>query len=135
MSSNILPIQNTFVKITDDGELHISAKSVVEAKIAIKEMKLKKKEYALVRREISQRQKQIRVEYTDQVRQRGSKFRGGGSIGRLVRTVQTINRDADRRSLAQELAPLEQQKNTVETIINSIDQGILQIEKFIFENS
>jgi len=131
----MLPNQNSFVKITDDGELSISARSVAEAKIAIKELKLKKKEYALVKREISQQQKQIRAEYTDQVRQRGSKFRGGGSVGRLVRTVQTINRDADRRSLAQELAPLEQQKNAVEAVITAIDQKILRVERFIVENS
>ncbi len=135
MSPNMLPNQNSFVKITDDGELSISARSVAEAKIAIKELKLKKKEYALVKREISQQQKQIRAEYTDQVRQRGSKFRGGGSVGRLVRTVQTINRDADRRSLAQELAPLEQQKNAVEAVITAIDQKILRVERFIVENS
>ncbi|MCY7275151.1 MAG: hypothetical protein LH702_15800 [Phormidesmis sp. CAN_BIN44] len=131
----MLPNQNSFVKITDDGELRISARSVAEAKIAIKELKLKKKEYALVKREISQQQKQIRAEYTDQVRQRGSKFRGGGSIGRFVRTVQTINRDETRRSLAQDLAPLEQQKSAVEAIINAIDQTILQVERFIIENS
>jgi hypothetical protein len=135
MSPNMLPNQNSFVKITDNGELIISARSVAEAKIAIKELRLKKKEYALVKREISQQQKQIRAEYTDQVRQRGSKFRGGGSVGRLIRTVQTINRDADRRSLAQELAPLEQQKNGVEAVITAIDQTILQVERFIVENS
>ena len=135
MFPNMLPNQNSFARITDNGELTISARSVTEAKIAIKELKLKKKEYALVKREISQQQKQIRAEYTDQVRQRGSKFRGGGSVGRLIRTVQTINRDADRRSLAQELAPLEQQKNAVEAIITAIDQTILQVERFIVENS
>ncbi len=128
----MLPNQNSFVTITADGDLRVSARSVAEAKIAIKELKLKKKEYALVKREITQRQKQIRAEYTDSVRQRGSKFRGGGSIGRLVRTVQTINRDADRRTLAQELAPLEQQKNGVEAIINAIDQAILQVEKIYY---
>ncbi len=127
--------QNGFVTITEDGQLLVSAKSIAEAKIAIKELKLKKKEYALIKREISQQQKQIRAEYTDRVRQRGSKFRGGGSIGSFVRTVQTINRDADRRLLAQQLAPLEQKKNVVEAIINAIDQAILQIERYILENS
>jgi hypothetical protein len=131
----MLSNQNSFVMIDPDGDLRVSARSVAEAKIAIKELKLKKKEYALAKREISQNQKQIRAEYTDSVRQRGSKFRGGGGIGSFVRTVQTISRDADRRSLAQELAPLEQQKNTVESIINAIDRAILQIEKFIIENS
>ncbi|NJO79247.1 MAG: hypothetical protein HC827_12490 [Cyanobacteria bacterium RM1_2_2] len=131
----MLPNQNSFVMIATDGEWRILVRSVAEAKTAIKELKLKKKEYALIKREISQQQKQIRAEYTDQVRQRGSKFRGGGSIGCLVRTVQTIHRDADRRTLAQELAPLEQQKNAIEAIINTIDQTILQVERFIIENS
>ncbi len=131
----MLPNQKGFVTMTDSGELRISARSVAEAKIAIKELKLKKKEYALMKREISQQQKQIRADYTDQVRQRGSKLRGGGSIGHLVRTVQTINRDADRRTLAQELAPLEQQKNVIESMVNTIDQTILQVERFILENS
>lgn len=132
---DMLPNQNNFVTITDNGELRVSAQSVPEAKIAIKELKLKKKEYALLKREISQHQKQIRVEYTDMVRQRGSKFIGGGSIGRLVRTVQTINRDAERRSLAEQLAPLEQKKNAIEAIIIAIDQMILQVERYIVENS
>lgn len=72
----MLPDQNSFVTITDDGELRVSARSIAETKIAIKELKLKKKEYALVKRKIHQNQKQIRAEYTDRVRQRGSKFRG-----------------------------------------------------------
>lgn len=109
-------------------------RSVAEAKITIKCLKLKKKEYALAKKEISQQQKEIRATYTEQVRQRGSKFIGGGGIGRIVRTVQTINRDADRRNLAEALAPLEQRKNKVETAINLIDQKILQIERYIVEN-
>lgn len=131
----MLSNQDSFVIITNDGELLVSAQSVAEAKIALKELKLKKKEYTLVKREISQQQRQIRAEYTDKVRQRGSKFRGGGNIGSFVRTIQTINRDADRRTLAQELAPLEQQKNTVEAMINAIASTILQVERFIMENS
>lgn len=131
----MLPDPKSFVTITANGKLHVSAQSVAEAKIAIKELKLKKKEYNLVKREISQNQKRIRAEYTQMVRQRGSKVMGGGSIGRFVRTVQTIQRDSDRRALAQQLAPLEQQKNAVEVIINAIDQAILQIERYIVEHS
>ena len=126
--------QGNFVSIDDEGEFHISVESVQEAKIAIKELKLKKKEYALVKREISQQQKVIRAEYTENVRQRGSKMRGGGGLGQLIRTVQTINRDADRRALAQQLAPLEQQNNIIDGIINAIEQAILKIEKYILEN-
>ena len=58
----------------------------------------------------------IRAEYTDKVRQQGSKVRGGGSLGSLARTLQTANRDADRRALAKQLAPLEEQKNAVDVV-------------------
>lgn len=128
-------VPTSFVTITDDGKLSISAQSVAEAKIAIKEMKLKKKEYSLIKREISQQQKQIRAEYTDTVRRRGSKVRGGGSLGSFIRTVQTINRDAERSALARQLAPLEQQKNVMDVMINAIEQAILQVERYIVENS
>ena len=63
------------------------------------------------------------------------KVRGSGTISRLARTFQTINRDDDRRGLAQQLAPLEQQKNAVDEKINEIDQSILQIERYNIENS
>ncbi|WP_375515927.1 hypothetical protein [uncultured Nostoc sp.] len=129
-----MPNKTNLVTINDDGKLHISVQSLAEAKIALKELKLKKKEYAFVKREISQQQKITRAEYTDRVRQRGSKVKGAGSIGRIVRTFQTINRDADRRALAQELAPLEQEKNAIDGIINAIDQAILQIERYMIEN-
>lgn len=130
----MLPEQNDFVTITNDGRIVISAQSLVEAKLAIKGLKLKKKEYALMKRELTQQQKIIRAEYTDKVRQQGSKVRSGGSLGRLVRTVQTVNRDADRRALAQRLAPLEKQKNAVDAIITAIDEAILQLERYIIEN-
>jgi hypothetical protein len=131
----MLPNQNDFVTFSNDGRINISIQSLPEAKPAIKALKLKKKEYALVKRELTQQQKMIRAEYTDKVRQQGSKVRGGGGIGRFVRTVQTMNRDADRRALAQRLAPLEEQKNAVDAVITTIDQAILQLEKYIIENS
>lgn len=132
---SMLPDQKKFVTIAANGQISISVQSLAEAKVALKELKLKKKENALVKRELTQQQKIIRAEYTDKVRQQGSKVRGGGSIGRIVRTIQTVNRDADRRALAQRLAPLEEQKTAVDGTINTIDQAILQIERYIVENS
>jgi hypothetical protein len=37
--------------------------------------------------------------------------------------------------LAEQLAPLEEQKNAVDAVITAIDQAILQLEKYIVENS
>lgn len=100
----------SLVKIANTDEIYVTAQSVIEAKAAIKELKLKKKEYALVKKEITQQQKLIRAEYTDKVRRQGSKVRGGGHLGSFVRSLQTYNRDSNRRALADRLAPLEQQK-------------------------
>ncbi|MEH2144049.1 hypothetical protein [Nostoc sp.] len=131
----MLPDKSSFVTINSDGKLHILVQSLAEAKIAIKELKLKKKEYAWRKREISQQQKIIRAEYTDNVRQRGSKTRGSSIMSRLAQTLQTSKSDADRRALAQQLPPLEQQKNAVDEKINEIDQAMLQIERYNIENS
>ncbi|MCU0534324.1 MAG: hypothetical protein MUD14_10570 [Hydrococcus sp. Prado102] len=125
----------SLVTITRTGEIYMIVKSVIDAKAAIKELKLKKREYALVKKEITQQQKLIRAEYTDQVRRQGSKMRGGGQLGSLVRSIQTYNRNSNRRELADQLAPLEQQKNVVETVIHAIEQEILHLERYILEHS
>ncbi len=98
----------TYVTISDDG--HISARycNVGEARLALKELRLLKKQLALAKRQVKQQQKATRAEHTDYVRRRGSKFIGGGGIGRFIRTVQTISRDHTRYQLANSLAPLEQ---------------------------
>lgn len=125
----------SLVTITRTGEICMIVKSVIDAKAAIKELKLKKREYALIKKEIIQQQKLIRAEYTDQVRRQGSKIRGGGQLGSLVRSIQTYNRNSNRRALADRLAPLEQQKNVVETVIHAIEQEILHLERYILEHS
>lgn len=81
-----------------------------------------------------QEQKQIRSQYTDSIRRQGSKFRGGGGVGKFIRTVQTASRDAQRRNLARELEPLEKKKFEIESVINAINQTLLQIESFLLEN-
>lgn len=109
--------------------------SIPEAKLKIKQLKLKKKELNLIKKEINQQQKQIRAEYTDAIRKQGSKFRGGGKIGKFIRNVQTFSRDAQRRALAEALEPLEQKKQIVQSSIHEIEYTILQLEAYIIENS
>lgn len=48
------------VTITD-GKVNVSVSSIAEAKLAIKQLKLKKKEYNLLKKEIVQKQKSIRT--------------------------------------------------------------------------
>ncbi len=77
----------------DDGSISLSIHSLPEAKLAIKQLKLWKKELGVIKRQVAEQQRGIRSEYTDQVRQQASKFRGGGGFGQFVRAVQTANRD------------------------------------------
>ena len=123
----------SFVEIVG-STVRVNASSTAEAKLALKELKLKKKEYALLKRELNLKQKEVRAAYTDEVRTRGSMLRGGGGLGKFVRLVQTVSRDGKRNQLAVALAPLEQEKQSIESIVNAIDSVMLQVETYILNN-
>ena len=125
----------SLVTITPDGRILADINSVPQARQVIKELRLHKKQLNLQKRQINDQQRVIRSQYTHEVRQRGSKLRGGGKIGRFVRTVQTASRDARRAQLAHELAPLENQKRQIEAVKIAIDQAILRVEEYIEVNS
>jgi hypothetical protein len=110
------------------GTVRVTAKSRAEATIALKELKIKRKEFGLKKRAISDQQRAIRANYTDEVRNRGSMMRGGGGIGKIFRTIQTISRDGRRSRLAHELAPLETKKQEIEAVLRAIDSVIVQLE-------
>lgn len=48
----------SFVEIVN-STAHVKASSISEAKLALKDLKLKKKEYALLKRELNEKQKEI----------------------------------------------------------------------------
>jgi len=114
--------------------VNVNANSVVEAKLALKELKLKKKEFGLMKRGVNERQKQIRASYTQEVRNRGSMVRGGGGVGKFFRAVQTISRDTKRAQLAAALAPYEQEKQRIESMIQAIDSAIIQVESHLLRH-
>jgi hypothetical protein len=122
---NLTP--TTYVQIEGDT-VHYNVTNLAEAKIALKELKLKKKELGLLKREVAARQKEIRTAYTNEVRQRGSMFRGGGGLGKLVRAMQSASRDSKRAALANDLAPLENQKSRIDSMIGTIDYLIVRLE-------
>ena len=116
-----------FVKIIGN-ELIVRAKSIAEIKLALKELKLKKKELSLAKRILNEEQKQIRSQYTEEVRFRGSMIRGGGGLGKFLRAVQTASRDSKRAALARNLSPYEVRKQEIESMLRAIDSAILQVE-------
>lgn len=117
------------------NKLDLAYNSLSEAKLAIKELKLLKKDQSLKKKVINQEQKAIRANYTERVRTRGSKVRGGGKIGRFVRTVQTANRDGERAALARELRPLEDRRQVIEATLLTIDKALIMIESDILNNN
>jgi hypothetical protein len=124
-----------FVEFTQDGRIIIRASTVAEAKLALKELKLKKKENSITKREITNQQQQIRAGYTDKIRREGTKMRGGGSIGRFVRDFQTSSRNIDKANLARKLAPINKQKSQIDAILTAIDKAVIQVETYILKNS
>lgn len=125
----------SYINLLTDGKIRIAVKSVAEAKIALKELKIKKKELQVQKKEISEQIRCIRASYTDTNLRRGSKMRGGGWVGKVVRTWQTAERDGARQNLANNIAPYEEKKRWIESALISIDKGVLIIEDFISQHS
>jgi hypothetical protein len=119
----------------DRNGVRLNIGSVAEAKQALKELKLKKKELSLLRKQVVAQQQALRAEHTDKVRTQGSMLRGGGGLGKFIRNVQRASRDADKRQLANALRPLEMQKQSLDSLITAVEQAILKVEAYIVQNS
>ena len=118
-----------------NGDVKLDIKSVPDAKLALKQLRLRKRELGAAKKVVMEEQRQIRAGYTEKVRERGSKFGGGGGVGRFVRAVQSASRDADRKQLAKNLEPYEEQRSRLEAAMNVIDRAILQVENYIAQSS
>jgi hypothetical protein len=121
------------VSISPDGKVDVQWRSIAEAKLAIKKIKLLKKQASVEKKAATNAQRMIRASYTQRVRQRGSKMRGGGWVGSIVRGIQTASRDADRAGLADQLAPWEAKKDQCDRIILQLESLILKIEARLAE--
>lgn len=124
-----------YITVASNGRISVNANSAAEANAAIKELRILKKSFALQKRAVLDRQKAIRAKYTDQVRRRGSKFRGGGGFGRFIRNMQTISRDSSRSELARQLEPLENEKQRLEHAIAQVDSLITQVQSHLLRMS
>ena len=62
-------------------------------------------------------------------------MRGGGGLGKFVRAIQTVSRDSKRAGLANDLAPLEQEKVRIERMVGAIDSLIIRLEAYILNLS
>lgn len=123
-----------YTSLLPTGRVSITVKSAAEAQIALKELRMHKKDIQLQKKEISGELRRIRTAHTDVNLRRGSKMPGGGWIGRMIRIFQTASRDNHRYDLATKTAPLEGKKQYLEAALISIDKATLLLEKYIATN-
>ena len=83
-----------------------------------------------------EQQRQLRAEYTDNVRDRSTAGKGVGAliskdVGKAAKKVASLQNSYDRKDLATELEPLEQQRVEIESAIAELDQQKLRIDKWM----
>lgn len=111
----------------------LSFDTVAQAKLAIRQLRLMKKELGIEKKDLTTQMSEIRAGRRSQVAQQGSMVRGGGGLGRAVRTGQRVGRDADRRKHVGALAPYEEAKSEIDRRVMMIDQIILSIDQMILD--
>jgi len=119
--------------VEDDGTVRANATTVPEAKIAIKELRLEKKDWTVTKKDIAAQVAAIRADYRSEVAQRGGKVQGGGKFGQFARSMQTISRDNRRAKLDKDIRPLEAHKAALDRVLTNIDAVILQLERHILQ--
>ncbi len=111
-----------------NGQVQVLCQSPEDAKLAIKELKLLRKTLGLQKKQAMEHMRIIRAQYTASIRGQGSKMRGGGFIGKVVRAAQTASRDGARAELASRLHPYECERQRLENLQHQIDSVILQVQ-------
>ena len=121
-----------FIRIGVNGRLSpLDVRNIQEAHLALKEIPLLKKELVLNKREVDEKIRQLRADYTHQRQQQGSKMRGGGWIGQIVRAYQTADTDNQRYTLAAQIKPLEGKKRYYESLISQLAYYAFELDKIM----
>jgi hypothetical protein len=105
-----------------DAEPSDHDEPVIPPELAIQQLRLRRKELALLKRALIERQREVRAAYTDKTR------KPGFLVTMMPSKEQTLWRKANRRSLAGQLRPLEQQRQQVETELTRVDLALLQLQ-------
>jgi hypothetical protein len=127
--------QRSYLTYEPNGKITVVANSVAQAKAALKELKLKRRELSLLKKQIMERERRLRADYTHRIRCQGSKVRGRGFLANIVRSLQTSSRDSARADLAQKLLPLENMKRDLEGRRAAVEYLIMQVEQVLLSKS
>jgi hypothetical protein len=114
--------------------IRLQTNNTEETRFALKQLKLKKKELALRKRNIVSAQQAIRAQHTDSVRRRGPAARGSSFIAKWSRSSDTKGRAKDRERLAKDLEPLERERKTIENWLLQVEKLILDVETELQNN-
>jgi hypothetical protein len=117
------------VTFLDSGEIEINVSTPEEGKLAIKQLKQKKKEYTNLRKGVTTDISELNAERRVEVANEAPRVRyGGDRLKKTVRAVQMVGQEAHQREWAAELAPLEERKAALDRQILEIDTAITTIE-------
>jgi|GEM_PF-6916476 len=120
--------EDELVAVFPDGSIEIKCHTKAEGKLALKTLRLIKKQLSLQLREINAALRNVRHGHTDATRRRTPMFRGGGQLGQIIRTIQTISRATDRVSLANSVQPLHDSKQRIDSILTNIQTNTVRLE-------
>ncbi len=112
-----------FAKI-DGTEVLVEVKSETEARAAIKELKHKKKELALLKKRIAKQEIRARrtIERAEEAADREARRRG------LFATLRRVSRAFGKREALPNIDEIERNLENTDEIIHNIDSCIIQLE-------
>lgn len=123
------------VTFHDNGDISLNVGSVPEAKLAIKQLRLRKKEIGVEKKAITTEMAEIRADRRQQVANQGPMMRGGGGFGKTVRTFESLGRANARAKHANRLAPYDDAKAELDRRIMLVDRAIHSLEAYVLEQT
>jgi hypothetical protein len=114
----------------------VMPRSIEEAKAQLADIKLKKSELSLEKKNVMEQMRQRRAEYSNTVGERATAGKGAGAliskgVGKTAKKVASVRNSYAREALARDLEPLEEQRAEIEASIAKLDQQKLQIDKWV----
>lgn len=123
------------VTILNDSSVQLSIKSVADAKLALKMLRLEKKSLSLAKRQNAAQLRELKLSHRNENAGHGPAIRGRGGFFAVARSIQQISKASTRNRQLAELGPFEGRKSELDALSHNLDAAILRIETYIHENS
>jgi hypothetical protein len=110
-----------------DGKIEVSFDSETEGKVALQELRLRRKAYNLRKYALNEQERALLETYAAALEKQGPSSVSNGKDASLA-TDLSAGWTASRTRLARSLAPLEREKLEIEAILQTIESVIVQVE-------